>query len=61
LAPWKKLYLADAGVSPDWCLQPVEQLMFYPSALDGEEQTMSSSTNVAPELTSAGIFFFAVC
>ena len=26
--PWIKLYLADADVSPDWSLQPAEQLMF---------------------------------
>ena len=30
--PWIKLYLADAGVSPDWSLQPAEQLMFLASA-----------------------------
>jgi hypothetical protein len=25
---WIELYLADADVSPDWSLQPAEQLMF---------------------------------
>ena len=38
--PWIKLYLADAGVSPDWSLQPAEQLMFSRQLVGNEELRM---------------------
>lgn len=38
--PWIKLYLADAGGSPDWRLQPAEQLIFSRQLVGDEELRM---------------------